>query len=97
MKQQAVYVFAQNTIVYINNYQGNADPRFTDEQGYWPLVAESKNLLWQPMIKVAEGFVPVLEIMVGVDRVKIDDGRLGVGGFDARSKIFANIKDHRLV
>ena len=51
MKQQAVYVFAQNTIVYINNYQGNADPRFTDEQGYWPLVAESKNLLWQPMVK----------------------------------------------
>jgi len=46
MKQQAVYVFAQNTIVYINNYQGNADPRFTDEKGYWPLVAESKNLLW---------------------------------------------------
>ena len=51
MKQRAVYVQSQNTFVNINNYSDNADERFTDEQGYWPLVAESKNLLWQPMVK----------------------------------------------
>lgn len=95
IKKHAIYVHSQNTIVNINKYEHNADKRFTDDQGYWPLVAESENLLWTPIVSQVEGYIPVLEVQIGVDKIEIDDSIIG-NSFMKREKHFVNIREYRM-
>jgi len=75
-------------------YEENADPSFSNEGGYFPLVKSPQSLVYSTIPLHDEGIIPIVEVMLGMDYVEVDDAILKLGG-NMRSKDVINVKSVR--
>ena len=73
-----------------------ADPKFINKDGYFPLEAEVNELMWSALPRTHKNQIPMMEILFGMDKIKVDDSLFGYGfGTNYRTQSFLNVKRSR--
>ena len=97
LTENLFYVIRQTTKPGKNIFSENADPKFKtdDPNNYWPLVIGMDSVMFDTIENTSKN-VRILELMYGLDNIKIDNSWFQLG-LSEQDKDYINVQNYRYI